>query len=107
MLPQYPVTVRKLISESFNMRLWQGTTWLPDDDLMIEIFWSDFRYFNVKFYISALVGIIKVTQRSARCNNKDHLERLKICRINKYIKMAAQSLLPSNVIIVFYLYRLR
>jgi len=49
-----------------------GTIWLPEDDLRIETLWSDFKCFNVKnFYISALVGIVKVTLRSARYNNKD------------------------------------
>jgi len=33
---------------------------LPEDDLMIETCWSDFKCFSVKFYISALVGVIKV-----------------------------------------------
>ena len=55
-------------------RLRQGTTWLPDDDLMIEIFWSDFKCINVKFYVGASVGIIKVILQSARCNNIDHNE---------------------------------
>jgi len=40
---------------------------------MIETGWSDFKCFNVKFYMSALVGIIKVTLRSARCKNKNIL----------------------------------
>jgi len=45
---------------------------LPEDDLRIETCWSDFKCFNVKFYISALVGvIIKVILRTARCNNKE------------------------------------
>jgi len=31
---------------------------------MIETCWGDFKYFNVKFYVSALVGvIIKVTNQ--------------------------------------------
>jgi len=34
---------------------------LPEDDLRIETCWNDFKRFNVKFYVSALVGaIIKV-----------------------------------------------
>jgi len=37
---------------------------------MIETCWNDFKCFIVTFYMSALVGIIKVTLRSARCNNK-------------------------------------
>jgi len=37
----------------------------------IETCWSDFKCLSVKFYASALAGIIKVTLRSARCNNKD------------------------------------
>jgi len=41
---------------------------------MIETFWSDFKCFNVKFYVSAFVGvIIKVILRNARCNNTDRL----------------------------------
>ena len=44
------------------MRLQQGTIWLPEYDLRIETYWSDFKCFNVKFYVSALVGIIKVKQ---------------------------------------------
>jgi len=28
-------------------------------------------FFHMKIYVSALVGIIKVTLRSARCNSKD------------------------------------
>jgi len=40
----------------------------------MEICWIDFKCFNVKFYVSALVGvIIKVILRNARCNNKDTL----------------------------------
>jgi len=31
---------------------------LPEDDLRIETCWSDFKCFSVKFYISALVGVI-------------------------------------------------
>ena len=31
---------------------------LPEDDLRIETCWSDFKCFNVKFYVSALVGVI-------------------------------------------------
>ena len=38
---------------------------------MIETCWSDFKCFDVKFYMSVFFGIIKVTLRSARCNNKD------------------------------------
>jgi len=39
-----------------------GTTWLSEDDLKIETCWSVFKCFNVKFYVTALVGvIIKVT----------------------------------------------
>ena len=30
---------------------------LPEDDLRIETCWSDFKCFNVKFYVCALVGI--------------------------------------------------
>jgi len=29
---------------------------LPEDDLSIEICWSDFKCFNVIFYVSAFVG---------------------------------------------------
>jgi len=32
--------------------------WLPEDDFRIETCWSDFKCINVKFYISALVGVI-------------------------------------------------
>jgi len=32
-----------------------------NDDIRIETYWSNFKRFSVKFYISALVGIIKVT----------------------------------------------
>jgi len=47
----------------------------PEDDLRIETCWNDFKCFNVKFYVSALVGvIIKVILRNARCNNKDDME---------------------------------
>jgi len=39
---------------------------------MIETCRSDFKCFNVKFYIRAFVGFItKVILRNARCNNKD------------------------------------
>ena len=45
----------------------------------IETCWSDFKYFNVKFYARALVGvIIKVILQNARCNNKER--RLYICQ---------------------------
>ena len=45
---------------------------LPENDLRIETCWSDFKCFNVKFYVSALVGvIIKVILQNARCNNKN------------------------------------
>jgi len=32
--------------------------WLPEDDLRIETCWSDFKCFNVKFFVRALVGVI-------------------------------------------------
>jgi len=32
--------------------------WLPEDDPRIETCWSDFKCFDVKFYVSALVGVI-------------------------------------------------
>ena len=52
--------------------LYQGTTWLPEDDPRIETRWSDFKSFNAKFYVSGLVGvIIKVILQNARWNNKD------------------------------------
>jgi len=55
----------------FKMTL-ARTTWLPEDDPRIETCRSDFKYFNVKFYVSALVGvIIKVILQDARCDNKD------------------------------------
>jgi len=41
----------------FKMTL-EGTTWLPEDDPRIETCWSDFKCFNVKFYVSALVGVL-------------------------------------------------
>ena len=44
---------------------------LPENDPKIETCRNNFKCFNVKFYVSALVSIIKVTLRSARCNNKD------------------------------------
>jgi len=45
---------------------------LPEDDLRIETCWSDFKCFNVKFYVSALVGVvIKAILQNARCNNID------------------------------------
>ena len=31
---------------------------LPEDDLRIGTCWSDFKCFNVKFYVSALIGVI-------------------------------------------------
>ena len=41
-------------------------------DLRIETCWSDFKCFNVTFYVSALVRlIIKVILQNARCNNTD------------------------------------
>ena len=44
-----------------------------NNDLRIETFWRDFKCFNVKFYVSAFVGvIIKVILQNARCNNKDN-----------------------------------
>ena len=46
---------------------------VPEDDLRIETCWNDFKCFNVKFYVSALVGIIKATLRNARCNDKDEI----------------------------------
>jgi len=47
--------------------------YLPEDDLRIETCWSDFKCFIVKFYVSALVGvIIKVILQNARCNNEDN-----------------------------------
>jgi len=59
-----------------------GTTWLPEDDLRIETCWSDFKCFNVKFYVSALVGmIIKVIVQNARCNNEDKKFTVTICRL--------------------------
>jgi len=40
---------------------------------MIETCWSDFKCFNVKCYVSALVGvIIKLILQNAQCNNKDN-----------------------------------
>jgi len=46
----------------------------PEDDLGIETCWSDFKCFNVKFYVSTLVDvIIKVILQNARCNNKVQL----------------------------------
>jgi len=30
----------------------------PEDDLRIETCWSDFKCFNVKFYVCALVGVL-------------------------------------------------
>ena len=40
------------------MRLQQGTVYLPEDDLRIETCWSDFKCFNMKFYVYALVGVL-------------------------------------------------
>jgi len=38
----------------------------------METCWSNFKCFNVKFYVSALVGvIIKMILQNARCNIKD------------------------------------
>ena len=31
---------------------------LPEDDLRIETCWSDFKCFNVTFYVCAFVGVI-------------------------------------------------
>jgi len=42
-------------------------------DLRIETCLSNFKCFSVKeIFIGALVGIIKVVVRSARCNNKEY-----------------------------------
>jgi len=40
----------------FLKLLWQGTTKLPEVDLRIETCRSDFKGFNVKFYVSAFIG---------------------------------------------------
>ena len=44
------------------------TTLLPEDDLRIETCWSDFKCFNVKFYISAFVGVI-IKMKEVRCGH--------------------------------------
>ena len=42
---------------------------LPEDDLRIETCWSDFKSFNVKFYVSALVGVLtKVKLHDCLCS---------------------------------------
>ena len=42
----------------FFIWLYQGTVYLPEDDLRIETCWSDFKCFNVKLYICASVGVL-------------------------------------------------
>ena len=54
-----------------------------DWHLRIETCWSDFKCFNVKFYVSALVGVIvKVILQNARCNKKDL--KLVLCSVHNF-----------------------
>ena len=60
MLPQHPVNISELISACFflkNVTLAKNGV-APEDDLRIEICWSDFKCFNVKFYVNALFGMV-------------------------------------------------
>jgi len=55
-----------------RMRLTVGVRSVLRCERLAETCWSDFKCFTVKFYVSALVGvIIKVILKSARCDNKD------------------------------------
>ena len=58
----YLCTVRFV--ESFNE--------LSEDDLRIETCWSDFKCFNVKFYVCALVGVL-INPLNAQLNPICHL----------------------------------
>ena len=66
------------------MSVFKKTLAKNEDELRIETCWSDFKCFNVKFYICALVGVmIKVNLQNARCNNKDNCDMLR-CSYNNF-----------------------
>jgi len=52
------------------------------DDLRIETCWSDFKCFNVKFYISAFVGVIIKVILSTKFKFKKSLTR-KTCTLHE------------------------
>jgi len=57
---------------NINRVLWQHVVLCKGTLLRMRLAIGDFKYFNVKFYVSALVGVmIKVILQNARCNNKD------------------------------------
>ena len=74
MLPQHPVNIWELINECFLNIFSKEQRSSLEDDFRIETCWSDFKCFNVKFYISALVGVI-IKVNFFRLRNRQNLVR--------------------------------
>jgi len=63
MLPQRPINIRELSKECFKNDFRKEQLSSLRMILGSKHVGSDFKYFNVKFYVSALVGVvIKVTK---------------------------------------------